>query len=52
MSELEELTPEEKTRPYAKYYYQQPAPPAPDPGYHEVEIGYCVMPDGSGYVAC
>lgn len=22
-----------------------------DPGYHEVEIGYCVMPDGTGYVA-
>ena len=28
MTELKELTAEEKAKPYAKYYYQPPAPPA------------------------
>jgi len=78
MSERKELTPQEKARPYAKYYYLPSAPPAPhhaemlrdlrpldpakadriqdlndllSPGYTEGENGYCVMPDGSGYVA-
>ena len=78
MTERPELTAEEKVRPYAKYYYQPSAPPAPHhatmlmdlkpldpakadriqdvddllaPGYTEGENGYCVMPDGSGYVA-
>jgi len=75
--ELEELTAEEKCKPYAKYYRPM-APPSPeharlladlkpidpadalpierrnelfDPGYHKVETGYCMMPDGSGYAA-
>ena len=78
MSALPELSPEEKAKPYAKYYYREPAAPSPelaaalkdarpmdpakalpiqrrndllDPGYFEVETGYCVMPDGSGYVS-
>ena len=77
MIELQELSPAEQAKPYAKYYRQmaEPAPellrlladPKPmdpakalpiqrmnellDPGYHEVETGYCVMPDGSGYAA-
>lgn len=78
MAERKELSPEEKKRPYAKYYYQQSAPPRPghaalladlkpldparadriqdannmlSPGYSDGENGYCVMPDGSGYVA-
>lgn len=71
-----DLTPEEKAKPYAKYFYAPPAPPDPgllenmkapidaakalpierindllNPGYMEVETGYCVMPDGSAYVA-
>jgi len=71
-----DLTPEEKSKPYARYFYLDPAPPDPgmlekmekpidpakalpiekmndllNPGYMEVETGYCVMPDGSGYVA-
>lgn len=78
MTERKALTPEEKTRPYAKYYYLPSAPPAAhhadmladlkpldparadriqdannllSPGYTEGENGYCVMPDGSGYIA-
>jgi phloretin hydrolase len=78
MAERKELTAEEQSKPYAKYYYLPSAPPAPhhaemlkdlkpldpvkadaiqnandmlDPGYTEGENGYCVMPDGSGYVA-
>jgi hypothetical protein len=78
MIELKPLTAEEQAKPYAKYYYREPASPPPelarmlddpqaidpakalsihrlndllDPGYHEVETGYCTMPDGSGYVA-
>lgn len=73
-----DLTPEERVKPYAKYYYMQPAAPDPavlnllqpgkpmdpakalavenindllDPGYMEVETGYCVLPNGAGYVA-
>jgi len=78
MSERKELTPEEKAKPYAKYYYLPSAPPAAhhaemmadlkpldpakadliqnvndllSPGYTQGENGYCVLPDGSGYVA-
>jgi hypothetical protein len=77
MSEFKkDLTPEEKTKPYAKYFYREPFPPAPEkiaamdkpidpskalpiekindllnPGYHEVEAGWCVLPNGAGYVA-
>ncbi|HWR45500.1 DAPG hydrolase family protein [Sporomusa sp.] len=78
MSELKELTPEEKEKPYSKYYYMEPAKPYPEmyeliqpgkpmdsakallienlndllnPGYMEVETGYCVLPNGAGYVA-
>lgn len=72
-----DLTAEEKTKPYSKYYYMElaklpqetrrqieagPIEPAKalaihnrndllKPGYLEKEVGYCVMPDGSGYVA-
>lgn len=72
-----ELTPAERAKPYAKYFYQ-PMAPVPEeitavldkgpidpglatpierrndllkPGYLPVEIGYCLMPDGSGFVA-
>jgi hypothetical protein len=70
------LTPEEKAKPYAKYFYRQPAPPSQErlaqmdkpmdpskalpierindllnPGYHEVETGWCILPNGAGYVA-
>jgi hypothetical protein len=72
-----ELTPKEKSRPYAKYY-DRPMTPAPReiydfldrgpidpalalpiekrndllrPGYLPAERGYCVLPDGSGFVA-
>ena len=78
MAERTELTADEKTRPYAKYYYLPSAPPAAhhaemlkdlkpldpaaadriqdaadllNPGYTPGENGYCVMPDGSGYIA-
>jgi phloretin hydrolase len=71
-----ELTSEEKAKPYAKYFYRQPASPAAerlaamdkpmdpskalpverindllDAGYHEVETGWCVLPNGTGYIA-
>jgi hypothetical protein len=71
-----ELTPEEKAKPYSKYFYKEPSSPAPerlalmdkpmdpskalpierindllDPGYHEVEAGWCIMPNGTGYIA-
>ena len=71
-----ELTPEEKAKPYAKYFYNEPVPPDPaafepmekpmdpakalpierlndmlDPGYHEVEAGWCALPQGGLYVA-
>jgi hypothetical protein len=78
MVNLRELTSEEKAKPYAKYYYMEPAAPSPElaallqdrkpidpakalpieqmndllnPGYLEVETGYCTMPDGGAYVA-
>lgn len=78
MSELKrgDLTPEEKAKPYSKYFYRRPAPPAPErlaamekpmdpskalpierindllnPGYLEVETGWCILPNGAGYVA-
>jgi phloretin hydrolase len=71
-----ELTPEEEEKQYAKYFYQDPAPPDPeaiakmenpmdpskalpierinallDPGYHEVESGWCALPQGGLYIA-
>jgi len=75
--ELAELTPEEKARPYSKYYYLPLAEPNAElkaaremppidpseaqmpqnindflnPGYFEVETGYCILPNGAGYVA-
>ena len=70
------LTAAEKAKPYAKYFYRDPAPFEPEamaamarpidpalalpierrndllnPGYFECEAGWCVMPDGSGYIA-
>jgi hypothetical protein len=77
MTKLEELTPEEKARPYSKYYYLPLAEPNAelkaaremppmdpskaqmpqninyflDPGYFEVETGYCVLPNGAGYLS-
>lgn len=71
-----ELTPEERSQPYAKYFTRPPAEPTPEhlaamdtpidpakallpkdrnrllnPGYEEVEIGWCVLPNGAGYVS-
>ena len=71
-----DLTDEEKAKPYAKYFYREPAPPAPErlaamdqpidpskalpiesindllkPGHFNAEAGWCVMPNGAGYVA-
>jgi hypothetical protein len=71
-----DLTPEEKAKSYSKYFYREPAPPAPErlapiekpmdpskalpiekinsllnPGYFEMEAGWCVLPNGAGYVA-
>lgn len=77
MTKLTEITPEEKAKPYSKYYYMEfPRPPEMlqsidqrkpvepgkalpvqrlndmlNPGELETETGYCVMPDGSGFVA-
>jgi hypothetical protein len=78
MSELKELSAEEKTRPYSKYYDMDLSVPDPqlmalirldkpldpsevlplenindllDPGYLPGETGWCVRPDGTGYVA-
>jgi len=70
------LTVEQKAKPYAKYFYQEPAPCDPkqlakmdnaidpsqalpidrmndllNPGYLECETGWCVMPDGSAFIA-
>jgi phloretin hydrolase len=72
----QDLTLEEKAKPYAKYFYRQPAAPDParvaamdnpmdpvkalpierindllNPGYFEVEAGWCVLPNGAGYIA-
>jgi hypothetical protein len=72
-----ELTPDEKKKPYAKYFYKElaqipeddlakvnagPVDPARvtaivkrsdlmKPGYLDVETGYTLMPDGSGFAA-
>jgi hypothetical protein len=78
MSELRnELTLQQKQKPYVKYFNQPIAAPNPelmkiimqgpmDPakalmpenindlleqGYHEVETGYCILPNGAAYVA-
>ena len=78
MTRGRQLTPEERAKPYAKYYdaplaefdsdlLAQLRPDAPidpalalaperindllDPGYHEVETGWCVLDNGAGYVA-
>ena len=73
---IKDLTPEEKTKQYSKYFYRPIVPPASerlavidkpmDPskalpieqindllnrGYHEVESGWCILPNGAGYVA-
>lgn len=70
------LTEDEKIKPYSKYFFQEPAVPAPEklaamenpidpakalrlenlndflnPGYFEVEAGWCVLPSGAGYVS-
>ncbi len=75
MNNLNDLTDEEKTKSYAKYFYE-PAVPAPEklalheipvapekalpvenldellnPGYFDVESGWCVLSNGAGYVA-
>jgi hypothetical protein len=72
----QDLTPEEKAKPYSKYFYRQPVTPPPErvaamdkpidpskalpierindllnPGYFEVEAGWCVLPNGAGYIA-
>lgn len=69
------LTPEEKARPFAKYF-RDPVPPDPahlakmdtpcdpakaidpermndllNPGYLDVEIGWCNLPNGAGFIA-
>jgi hypothetical protein len=71
-----DLTEEEKKKPYAKYYYRHLNPPDPEtvkamekpcdpskilwpeqindllkPGYLDVEIGWCEMPNGGGFIA-
>ncbi len=71
-----DLTPEEKSKPYSRYFYLKISPPAPEkiaamdkpmdpakalplekindllnPGYHEVESGWCILPGGGGYIA-
>ncbi|MBP1627211.1 MAG: hydrolase [Holophagaceae bacterium] len=71
-----ELTPEEKAKPYAKYFSRPVAAPDPahlelmarpidpskalmpenindllNPGYLDVETGWCVLPNGAAYIA-
>jgi phloretin hydrolase len=71
-----ELTPEEKARPFAKYYYEDIPRPDPahfalmdapcdpskaifpeqmndllNPGYLDVETGWCNLPNGTGFIA-
>ena len=71
-----QLTPEEETKPYAKYFNKPPAAPAQadmaamwnpmnpfmalpieqignllEPGYLPIESGWCVLPNGTGYIA-
>ncbi len=77
MVTLRDLNPEEKAKPYSKYYSRKVADPDPelmelvrpdrpmdvskaihpeeincllDPGYMEVETGWCQMPNGTGYI--
>ena len=72
----QDLTAEEKTKPYSKYFYRRPASPTLErvaamdkpmdpskalpierindllnPGYHAVEAGWCILPNGAGYIA-
>ncbi len=72
----QDLSPDEKALPYAKYFYRELAPPDParvakmaqpidpakalpverrsellNPGYLDCEAGWCVMPDGTGFIA-
>lgn len=73
----QELSPEEKKRPFAKYYYEDIPQPDPEhlakmdhacdtpdkaitplqmndllkPGYLDIEIGWCNLPDGTGFIA-
>lgn len=71
-----DLTPEEKARPFSKYYYDEIAAPDPahyammdtpcdpskaifpdqindllNPGYLDIEIGWCNLPNGAGFIA-
>jgi len=73
---LNELSVEEKSRSYSKYFYVEPAHPPEaklsamqqpidsskalpierlndllNPGYLEVEAGWCILPNGAGFVA-
>jgi hypothetical protein len=77
MGELKELSPEDRAKRYAKWYYEPIAEPDAglleqlshgpmdpskaqrienindflNPGYFEVETGYCILPNGAGYLA-
>ncbi len=77
MDELKkDLTMEEKSKSYSKYFYREVVPPLPeklaamdkpmdpakalpierindllDRGYHEVESGWCILPNGAAYIA-
>jgi hypothetical protein len=77
MAELKELSPEDRAKRYAKWYYEPIAEPDAglleqlshgpmdpskaqrienindflNPGYFEVETGYCILPNGAGYLA-
>lgn len=78
MSDPIKLSAEEDVKPYAKYFYLEPAAPEPglakflksddtmdtsktldiellndllDPGYLEIETGYCILTNGAGYVS-
>ncbi len=71
-----DLTAEEKSKPYSKYFYRKIVAPAPErvaatdkpmdparalpierindllnPGYFEIESGWCILPNGAGYIA-
>ncbi|MCD7898099.1 MAG: hypothetical protein LUG50_15735 [Planctomycetaceae bacterium] len=73
---LLDLTPEEKARPFSKYFYETIPDPDPEfmammdtpcdpdkallpeqrndllnPGYLDVEIGWCVLPNSAGFIA-
>ena len=77
MADVKELSPEDRAKRYAKWYYEPIAEPDAglleqlshgpmdpskaqrienindflDPGYFEVETGYCILPNGAGYLA-